>query len=133
MGIDIYMRYRGMPQADQEAQYTGFSITSGGIGYLRESYGGGPYATYDFVAEAFVDPTEPYPEGDDEAEAWYGYVPIPAETLRERLPAALTACTERYKGSDELVEKACQSYCDFVALAERWESEGKTPLVYASY
>ena len=71
MGIDIYLKWDGMTEEDQQQQYTGMSTTSGDVGYLREAYHGGPYATKILVREAF--------EAENcEAE-------IPAETLRERL------------------------------------------------
>ena len=45
MGIDLYARWDGMTEAEAEAQITGFSITAGSVGYLREAYHGGPYVT----------------------------------------------------------------------------------------
>ena len=45
MGIDIYARWNGQSSAEQQAQYTGFSIEHGHVGYLREAYHGAPYAT----------------------------------------------------------------------------------------
>ena len=60
-----------MEEEEKSAQATGFSTTSGDVGYLREAYHGGPYATRILVREAF--------EADDcRAE-------IPAEIMRERL------------------------------------------------
>ena len=75
MGIDIYARWKGQSTAEEDAQITGFSIEAGGLGYLREAYHGGPYVTKYLVAEAFD-----APEGE---------AAIPAQTLRERLPAAV--------------------------------------------
>lgn len=71
MGIDIYLEWDGMEQEEKNAQATGFSITSGDVGYLREAYHGGPYATRILVREAF--------EADD------CRAQIPAEIMRERL------------------------------------------------
>lgn len=79
MGIDIYMKWPGQTEAESKAQITGFSVDCGNVGYLREAYHGGPYATRYFVEEAF---------GDDE-------VRIPANVLRERLPAAVMLATFR--------------------------------------
>jgi predicted Rossmann fold nucleotide-binding protein DprA/Smf involved in DNA uptake len=45
MGIDIYARWKGQTRQEQEAQYTGFSVVHGHLGYLREAYHGEPYAT----------------------------------------------------------------------------------------
>jgi len=75
MGIDIYMNWKGRTEAEQKAQITGFSVTSGDVGYLREAYHGGPYVTRYLVREAFE---------ADSAEA-----EIPADVLRERLPVAV--------------------------------------------
>jgi hypothetical protein len=71
MGIDIYLEWDGMEEEEKSAQATGFSITSGDVGYLREAYHGGPYATRILVREAF--------EADD------CRAQIPAEIMRERL------------------------------------------------
>lgn len=71
MGIDIYLKWDGMTEEDQKSQYTGMSTVSGNVGYLREAYHGGPYATKILCREAF--------EAENcEAE-------IPAAVLRERL------------------------------------------------
>jgi hypothetical protein len=75
MGIDIYAEWRDITKDEKNAQYTGFSVVHGNAGYLREAYHGGPYMTRFLVQEAF---------NADEAQA-----PIPAATLRERLPAAV--------------------------------------------
>lgn len=75
MGIDIYARWRNQTKAEADAQRTGFSITAGHVGYLREAYHGGPYVTKFLVREAF--------ESDDHAAR------IPAARLRERLPSAV--------------------------------------------
>lgn len=72
MGIDIYLRWRKQTKAEKEAQIKcGFSTTSGHLGYLREAYHGGPYATRLLVREAF--------------EAKKCRAMIPAEVMLERL------------------------------------------------
>jgi len=81
MGIDIYLEWDTMSEEDRKAQATGFSITSGNVGYLREAYHGGPYATRILVREAF--------------EADNCKAPIPAAVMRERL----TSLTEPDYGS----------------------------------
>ena len=58
MGIDIYMRWDGMTEEDRDKQITGFDATVGEVGYLREAYHGGPYATRYLVEEAFEDSPE---------------------------------------------------------------------------
>ena len=39
MGIDVYLHWNRMAKAEKEAQYTGFDITCGKVGYLHASYG----------------------------------------------------------------------------------------------
>lgn len=75
MGIDIYLEWEGKDKRAKDDQMgTGFSTTSGHVGYLREAYHGGPYATQILVKEAF--------ESDDcRAE-------IPAAVMRARLTNA---------------------------------------------
>jgi hypothetical protein len=80
MGIDVYLKWKNMNQDEKKQQITGFSITAGGQGYLREAYHGGPYATRILCREAFESET---------SEA-----PIPAAVLRERL----TNVTEPARG-----------------------------------
>ena len=71
MGIDIYLKWKGMTEEDKQKQFTGFSTTAGNTGYLREAYHGGPYATKILCREAF--------------EAENCAAQIPAAVLRERL------------------------------------------------
>ena len=43
MGIDIYLDWDGMTEADKQARYVGgYDITIGKTGYLREAYHGSP-------------------------------------------------------------------------------------------
>lgn len=70
MGIDIYLRWPEMSEEDEKNQYTGTTL-NGNLGYLRESYHGGPYATKILLREAF--------ESDN------GRAEIPAAVMRERL------------------------------------------------
>lgn len=86
MGIDCYLNWPGKTEADERAQVTGFSITAGASGYLREAYHGGPYVTRFLLQEGFEDDDarEAVPEDQE-----YLGVPIPAATLRERLPKAV--------------------------------------------
>ena len=86
MGIDVYMHWKGKTAEDKQAQITGFSATSGDVGYLREAYHGGPYVTHYLCAEAF---------NDDEQPEGYKGEPIPAETLRKRLPKAVALAMVR--------------------------------------
>lgn len=167
MGIDIYLKWDGMTEEDQQTQYTGMSTTSGAVGYLREAYHGGPYATKILCREAFE---------ADNCEAQ-----IPAAVLRERLThvtepvigangghmiaamfmelmrgsnmtvegqvlsditcpmtveeAVRERCKRLYpEDGEEYADKVVKSFQDFVALAEKKESEtGKPCTIYASY
>ena len=122
MGIDVYARWRGQTEAEKQAQFTGFSIVSGNVGYLREAYHGEPYATKVLVPEGWQDCPCKYEDDDCDHS-----VQIPAATLRERLPATLAACRERYAG-DDIVDEACKSYEDFVKLCEQKEAETGEPV-----
>jgi len=82
MGIDVYLKWHGMTESDKQQQYTGMSTVAGNVGYLREAYHGGPYATKILCREAF--------------EAEKCEAEIPAATLRERL----TSITEPAYGCD---------------------------------
>lgn len=55
MGVDVYLSWDGMTKAEKDAQVTGWSVVSGHVGYLRESYDGEPYAIPVLVPEAFGD------------------------------------------------------------------------------
>jgi hypothetical protein len=123
MGIDIYMKWEGQTDAEEARQITGFSVTAGRFGYLREAYHGGPYATRALVPEAF--------EG--------GGAPIPAAFMRERLPETLALAKEReqkiYKTTDpKEIALTLKSFVDFVRLAERMEKKTGHPVtIIASY
>jgi hypothetical protein len=80
MGIDVYLKWKDQSECERRAQHTGFSTTAGNVGYLREAYHGGPYATRILCREAFE---------AEECEAQ-----IPAAVLRERL----THVTEPARG-----------------------------------
>lgn len=119
MGIDIYAHWRGQSVAEHQAQITGFSIRHGHVGYLREAYHGAPYATKVFVPEAF----------DASGQA----VPVPAATLRARLPDTLQTAIERERDiygnphdSNETLA-VLKSFRDFVELCERKERESGEP------
>ena len=123
MGIDIYMRWDGMTEADRDKQITGFNATVGEVGYLREAYHGSPYATQYLVEEAFED-------GADE-------VHIPAKELRKRLPLTKEIVIQRFRDvyKEEIEEDNAfvKAFEDFVKLSEALEEEGRKPTIYASY
>jgi hypothetical protein len=110
MRIDIYARWKGQTEAEENAQYIGFSVTHGSAGYLREAYHGEPYATRFLCREAFASPT--------------GEATIPAAALRDRLPKTLEIARERqrevYSETDEEeIALVLQSFMDFVFLCEQ--------------
>lgn len=124
MGIDIYLRWDDMPESEVEKQYTGFSIAHGHVGYLREAYHGGPYATHHLVPEAF--------------EAEECVAAIPASVMRDRLSEVLQIAKQRservYEETLSDDDPALKSFVDFVELAERKEKEtGFVCRVVASY
>ena len=126
MGIDIYMRWDGQTADEEQAQYTGFDIDSGGVGYLREAYHGDTYATKYLLKEAFEDHY-----GLDDG------VEIPCEILRERLSMTLKMHIKRHSDTyKEIVyedDPSAQSFVKFVELAERLTAENKRPKIIASY
>ena len=123
MGIDIYMRWDKQSEEEKEAQYTGFSIESGGVGYLREAYHGTPYVTQFLVKEAF--------ESDE------GQASIPSVLLRHRLADAIELHIQRhrdiYKEDINWESPSAESFIAFVELAERLEEAGRNPTILASY
>lgn len=86
MGIDIFLEWDGQAEerenAAAEDKPEWFNTHDGHVGYLRESYHGGPYATQLLVREAF------------ESENYRAE--IPAAVMRERL----THVTEPARGCD---------------------------------
>jgi hypothetical protein len=117
------MRWDGMTEDDRDKQITGFDATVGDVGYLREAYHGGPYATKYLVEEAFEDGA--------------GDVHIPAKELRERLPLTKDIVIQRAREvyKEELTEddEIVKSFENFVKLGEALEADGRKPTVYASY
>jgi len=125
MGIDVYLSWDEMSEEEEKARYTGFSVHSGDVGYLREAYHGEPYAT----EALFQEPWDEQPED--------GMV-IPNKVLKARLPMTLEACERRmrtiYKEEDsEEIERCKKAYTDFVELHGRMEKAGKHPKVMVSY
>lgn len=123
MGIDIYAHWKGQTKEEKDAQYTGFSVIHGHVGYLREAYHGEPYATRYLVKEAFETRK----------------AKIPAKILWERLPQTLKLVWERqrkvYHETDEYeIFRVMQSFVAFVELCERKEQETGQPVtIVASY
>ena len=125
MGIDIYARWRGQSEEEKAAQITGFDVTKGGVGYLREAYHGEPYATHHLLPEAF--------------ESADGSARIPAAVLRERLPGTLELAMKReilVYGAESVShdDPSVRSFTEFVKLCEQKEREtGELVTIIASY
>jgi hypothetical protein len=68
------------------AQLTGFRVDKGNVGYLREGYHGGPYATMALLPEGWDNNLQL----DED-----GAFAIEAKTLRERLPATIMVAIYR--------------------------------------
>lgn len=127
MGIDVHMSWKNKTDDESAAQITGFSITSGNVGYLREAYHGGPYVTHYLVSEAFGDDSEEGPK-------------IPAATLRQRLPNAIVLALIReavvyggdnpaiieMKGDNDLGKSLRNCFSEIKRIGE---TEGCTELV----
>ena len=131
MGIDCYLVNPETNQIHAEEigqeEAMGFNPFSGHVGYLREAYHGGPYATKVLLPEAWIDEEE-----RDEG----GAISIEASTLRHRLPKTLEAAAirnrENYANRDE--DAVLKSFKDFVDLAEDLEKKnGKPCKFYVSY
>jgi len=123
MGIDIYARWDGMTKKEEKAQYTGYDVESGHVGYLREAYHGKPYATMFLLKEVF--------ESDDD-------IRIPASVLRERLPETIALVIKREKlVYKEIINEDApivKSFENFVELCEKKEKEtGKPVKIHVSY
>lgn len=54
MGIDMYLQWREQTPSEHGRQITGFSLEAGDVGYLREAYHGGPYATQLLAPECWA-------------------------------------------------------------------------------
>jgi hypothetical protein len=125
MGIDIYAHWRGQTEEEKAAQITGFDVTKGGVGYLREAYHGEPYATRYLLAEAF--------------ESADGTARIAAAVLRERLPRTLELAMKRevvVYGAESVShdDPSVRSFVEFVDLCEQKERATGEPVeIIASY
>lgn len=149
MGIDIYMNWDGMTDDEKRAQYTGFDSTAGNVGYLREAYHGGPYATRTLVPEAF-EWTEEIGNlmscaqmagtalPDDLCDLLTRGCPMSAEKLQNRLGSTVLLARERidklYPEMDpDIADLVVSSFISFVDLALDKQAEGRNIYVYASY
>ncbi len=152
MGIDIYMYWKDQTDEEKKAQFTGFSVASGHVGYLREAYHGGPYATRVLMPEAFAACEEDVGDGPGQCpKAWFYQFPdgadpsdsypcarIPVDVLKGRLEAAVEAAATRerviYKDKPSQTKPGpVKSLIDFVALYEKLDTEGREPAIFASF
>lgn len=123
MGIDIYARWRGMTDAERQAQEEAWlSTTSGHVGYLWEAYHGEPYATRHLCKEAFA----------------HGEAFIHSAVLWERMDETLRLAEERertiYQSDENRIAEVKQSFRNFVGLCAEKERETKAEvLIVANY
>lgn len=104
MGIDIYLEWDGKGEEDEQKQAeAALTMTAGNVGYLREAYHGGPYATKILVREAF--------ESDDNTAR------IPAAVMRERL-TGLTEPAYCASGGHETAAKIVDMFREAGLMAE---------------
>lgn len=123
MGIDVYLKWDGMTEEDEENRITGFEVSkrAGASGYLREAYHGEPYATFILFPECF--------EGNREHK-------YNTNTLIHRSAQAIIAANKRgetiykRKEGDPEMEDAIK---EFIKLHGKKEREGLNPKVYVSY
>lgn len=125
MGIDIYATWDGMTEKEKQAQYVGYDVTKGRVGYLREAYHGDIYATPILCKEAF--------------ESENGEAQILASVLEERLEETLRTAEERERitygnKSVDRETPVIKSYIEFVRLCKDKEIlTGKPVTIIASY
>lgn len=150
MGIDIYMYWDGMTKEEKEAQYTGWSVTKGHVGYLREAYHGAPYATMYLLKECFLEPNKNL---DNWKEIIKPAIPVKHEyydikeicdyhypdpnILINRLPKTIELCIERSKNiyleDIDYNHEVCKTFSDFVELYVKKFNEGLNPRIHASF
>lgn len=124
MGIDIYLKWDGQTKSEEKAQLTGFSTSHGHVGYLREAYHGGPYATRILFSEGF--------NSDNYT------ITLESKILEARLPDAIKATIERektiYHATQEEAESCpmIKSLKDFAALHKKLEADGRNPKIEIS-
>lgn len=117
MGIDVFLEWDGQEKEREEAagdKPQWCSAVDGHVGYLREAYHGGPYATKLLVREAF--------------EADTCRAEIPAAVMRERL----TNVTEPVYGADGGHNLAAMLVTVFKTLAENEENTAVEPPLIGS-
>lgn len=116
MGIDIYLEWENMDEESRKSQVTGFCTTAGHVGYLREAYHGGPYATRILVREAF----------DAEECA----AQIPAAVMKERL-TSVTEPTNAFNGghyASAQIAKLLKTVADAGTTATRIAEDTTRPM-----
>lgn len=123
MGIDVYLRWDKQTKEEHDKQITGYDITKGDVGYLREAYHGSVYATEVLMSE----------DWDKQGE---GLV-IKNSVLKSRLSDTIKTVIERHKTtySEILTEDSpyVKSFVNFVDLHGKLEKENRNPRIVISY
>ena len=122
MGVDIYLRWKGITDKDKKKQCQGFDISIGRLGYLRGAYNG--HIGYDAIKILFLDV--------DWEKDWKVDIDILKNNL-QRLELGLFKKKKKEFYSKEGKDVEIQSYRDFVALAKKLIKEKKNPKVHFSY
>jgi len=115
MGVDVYLTWDGQTEEEREAQFTGFSIAHGHVGYLRASIG--------MVLENEVLRTL-FPE-----EYWELKEPLEYDFKKnwENLPFVLKKYFEAVL-TGELTEEQKEQMEFGIAVAEAFKGEGEVSM-----
>lgn len=120
MGADIYLKWEGQTEEEEDAQIMGFAVTLGRYGYLRGAYNG--HIGWDAIQQLF-DGIKEFPEED-----WIVDIKILKNNLDILEKTLFITHKEEFYSKDGK-DFEIQSYRDFVALAEKKFNEGKKPFV----
>lgn len=104
MGLDIYLKWEGQTEEERQAQFTGFDITKGHVGYLRSSYcNSAKLRIFDQLFGNNVGEEEFYPK--------VGELSVNLKDID------FTPLKDEY--NQDLYKEAVQSIQDFVKLCEK--------------
>lgn len=160
MGTDLYLGWRGKTKEDKEAQYTGFDITKGNVGYLRASigmmeenavlrvifpekywYNHGKPVPYDFLnnTDLMCETLQAYTDGKKS--------PKTSKSFKSQMAhgeLVMNALSKLCKSEGDTIQKDnnqelhwrkkwALSVCEFFKLGLIKQKEGKKPTIYISW